>query len=86
MTTQLDHDVDWLAVTLVAVDGHRMHLTGRDRQEALRAMYDRGVDQELMAARLFTNRRAVEAALQRLNISVTGNTRWGQQRKSASFH
>jgi hypothetical protein len=51
-----DHDdIDELAVTMIAVDGMRIRLRGRDRDEAIRRMHGR-IDTELIAWRLYITR------------------------------
>ncbi|MCV7117713.1 hypothetical protein AWC17_15435 [Mycobacterium nebraskense] len=48
--------IDELAITQVAVDGMRMHLRGRDRDEAIRRMHGR-IDVDIIAWRLYTTTR-----------------------------
>jgi hypothetical protein len=68
MTTTGHHpdldDIDELAVTMVAVDGMRMHLRGRDRDEAIRRMHGR-IDTELIAWRLYITTRTVHRVMAR---------------------
>jgi hypothetical protein len=68
MTTTEHHpdldDIDELAVTMVAVDGMRMHLRGRDRDEAIRRMHGR-IDTELIAWRLYITTRTVHRVIAR---------------------
>ena len=65
MTTTGHHpDLDELAVTMVAVDGMRMHLRGRDRDEAIRRMHGR-IDTELIAWRLYITTRTVHRVIAR---------------------
>jgi hypothetical protein len=62
-TPDLDH-IDELAVTMVAVDGLRMHLRGRERDEAIRRMHGR-IDTELIAWRLYITTRTVHRVIAR---------------------
>jgi hypothetical protein len=62
--------IDELAVTQAAVDGMRMHLRGRDRDEAIRRMYGR-VDMELIAWRLYTTTRTVQRVIARSRGQAT---------------
>jgi hypothetical protein len=68
MTTTEHHpdldDIDELAVTMVAVDGMRMHRRGRDRDEAIRRMHGR-IDTELIAWRLYITTRTVHRVIAR---------------------
>ena len=68
MTTTEHHpdldDIDELAVTMVAVDGMRMHLRGRGRDEATRRMHGR-IDTGLIAWRLYITNRTVHSVIAR---------------------
>jgi hypothetical protein len=68
MTTTEHHrhldDIDELAVTMVAVDGMRMHLRGPERDEAIRRMHGR-IDTELIAWRLYITTRTVHRVIAR---------------------
>ena len=64
MSTPSAPEIDELAVTQVAVDGMRMHLRGRDRDEAIRRMHGR-IDIEIIAWRLYTTTRTVQRVMAR---------------------
>jgi hypothetical protein len=69
-----DHnDIDELAVTMVAVDGMRMHLCGRERDEAIRRMHGR-IDNELIAWRLYITARTVHRVIARSLCPATSRT------------
>jgi hypothetical protein len=63
-----DDDIDHLAVIQVAHDGMRMHLKGRERQEAVRRMHLR-VDADIIAWRLYTTPRTVQRVAAQLGLT-----------------
>ncbi|GAB4999692.1 hypothetical protein MAHJHV65_46690 [Mycobacterium avium subsp. hominissuis] len=70
MSTPSAPEIDELAVTQVAVDGMRMHLRGRDRDEAIRRMNGRiGID--IIAWRLYTTTRTVQRVMARTREPAT---------------
>ena len=64
MSTPSAPEIDELAVTQVAVDGMRMRLRRRDRDEAIRRMHGR-IDIEIIAWRLYTTTRTVQRVMAR---------------------
>lgn len=63
-------EIDELAITQVAVDGMRMHLRGRDRDEAIRHMHGR-IDVDIIAWRLYTTTRTVQRVMARTRQPAT---------------
>ncbi|MDP7706917.1 MULTISPECIES: hypothetical protein [Mycobacterium] len=66
--TELDCDIDELAVAQVACDGLRLRLRGAERDEAIRRMHGR-VATELIAWRLYTTKRTVNRVAARLGLT-----------------
>ncbi|MDO2394760.1 hypothetical protein QRB38_13165 [Mycobacterium avium subsp. hominissuis] len=70
MSTTSAPEIDELAITQVAVDGMRMHLRGRDRDEAIRRMHGR-IDIDIIAWRLYTTPRTVQRVMARIRQPAT---------------
>lgn len=70
MSTARAPEIDELAITQVAVDGMRMHLRGRDRDEAIRRMHSR-IDVDIIAWRLYTTTRTVQRVMARTRQPAT---------------
>ena len=69
MTSQ-PAEIDDLSVIQVAIDGMRLHLKGRERDEAIRLMHRR-VDPDIIAWRLYITPRTVLRVVARLSLSHT---------------
>lgn len=63
-------EIDELAVVQVAIDGMRLHLKGRERDEAIRMMHRR-IDADIIAWRLYTTTRTVQRVAARLGLTHT---------------
>lgn len=61
-------EVDELSVIQVAIDGMRLRLKRRERDEAIRMM-QRRVDVDIIAWRLFTTHRTLQRVMARLSAS-----------------
>ena len=61
-------EIDELAVVQVAIDGMRLHLKGRERDEAIRMMHRR-IDADIIAWRLYTTTRTVQRIAARLGLT-----------------
>lgn len=61
---------DLLAIKLVAIDGHRMALEGKERLEALKLMCRHDLPQELIAWRLCMGLEALRRYAQRSKIKL----------------
>lgn len=70
MSADSASQIDELAITQVAVDGMRMHLRGRDRDEAIRRMHGR-IDVDIIAWRLYTTTRTVQRVMARTRQPAT---------------
>ena len=70
MTAQTETipEIDDLSVVRVAIDGMRLHLKGRDRDEAIRRMHRR-VDADIIAWRLYTTPRTIHRVAARLGLT-----------------
>lgn len=72
MSTASAPEIDELAITQVAVDGMRMHLRGRDRDEAIQRMHGRiDIDIDIIAWRLYTTTRTVQRVMARIRQPAT---------------
>lgn len=70
MSTASAPEIDELAITQVAVDGMRMHLRGRNRDEAIQRMHGR-IDVDIIAWRLYTTTRTVQRVMARIRQPAT---------------
>lgn len=61
-------EFDELSVIQVAIDGMRLRLKGRERDEAIRMMHRR-IEVDIIAWRLFTTVRTVQRVLARLSAN-----------------
>lgn len=70
MSEWTEQDSIALTAALVAHDGARMALKGRERIEAIRLMARRGLGADVMALRLRTNTEVVSTAARRAGIRI----------------
>lgn len=70
MSEWTEQDSITLTAALVAIDGARMALKGRERIEAIRLMARRGLSTEDMALRLRTSVHVVAQAASRAGIKI----------------
>lgn len=67
----MDNEPDFVAVELVAIDGHRMPLKKDERIEAIKLMTKQGIPREVMAWRLCITVITLKTFTDRKKIKLT---------------